>query len=285
VLGADGKLYDIGNAPAWMEMVAWGDAFVRKHDRWGPQYTQVWSHPLSAGRSIGRWSEGYNVGRDAGKLILSAPTVLFEGNILAEVVNGERQTNTRADGATDGYKLAQHTVAKAGSLVLGRYGTFAGAGLFDTDVKIGNVADVTDGMETGDALSDTRIGTAWFDATRLNEAGLGGVKLETRGAIAVETGLTLANGGSVELVAPTIDIAANITARSGSISATNWFAGGTGRGDADALRDANGGALIILSEGASLDVRGLWVNTALNSGDTNRLGFLDGGDVCLASTR
>lgn len=284
MMGEDGRMYDLRNAPAGMKFVGVGNAFMVKHDRWGSQYNEVYSNRLFGRGTTMRWEDGYTVGRDAGRLILSAPTVVMEANILAGVINGDRQTQARANGVTDGYQLGQHTVAQAGSLVLGRYGLSTAQGLSDVDVRIGDVADATPDLATGEALPEVRTGTAWFDATRLNEAGLGGIKLETRGSISVESDLTLADGGSVALVAPTIDIAADITARSGSISATNFFVGGTGQGNADALLDTDGGALITLREGATLDARGLWVNTTLNSGDANKLGLLDGGDVYLAST-
>lgn len=286
VLGTDGKLYDIGQAPAWMDMVAWGDAFVRQHDRWGPQYTQVWSHPLGGGRNSRRWSDGYSVGRDAGQLVLSAPTVVMEATITAEVINGARQTHARPGGISDGYKIGQHTVAQAGSLLLGRYDLAADNTLpFATDVRIGQVSDITGDIAAGDALPQDRTGTAWLDAARLSEAGLGGLAVATTGAIAIESDLTLADGGALELVAPTIDISGNVTARSGSISGTNLFKGPTRwSGAIQPLLDADGRSRIILREGASLDLRGLWVNAALDPADSGKLGRIDGGTVSLAST-
>jgi filamentous hemagglutinin family protein len=286
VLGADGKLYDIGQAPAWMEMIAWGDASVRKHDRWGSQYTQVWSHPLSAGRSSGRWEDGYSVGRDAGRLILSAPTVVMEAQVAAEVLNGERQINPRAGGITDGYKVGQHSVARAGSLLLGRYDLAPDNNSpFAVDVRIGDVSDITGDLATGDALPGDRTGTAWFDAARLNEAGLGGLTLATSGTIAVERDLKLADGGAVEMVAPNIDIAADITARSGTISATNIFKNPSRSNvPSIALLDADGRSRITVREGTTLDVRGLWANAGLDFADTGKLSRIDGGKVYLAST-
>lgn len=286
VLGADGKLYDIGQAPAWMEMVAWGDAFVRKHDRWGAQYTKVWSHPLSAGRSSGRWEEGYTVGRDAGRLILSAPTVVMEAQIAADVVNGERQTQVRAAGATDGYKVGQHSAAQAGQLLLGRYDVAPGNTLpFEVDVRVGAVADITGALAGGDALPGERIGTAWFDAGRLNEAGLGGLSLATRDAIAIESDLRLADGGVLALVAPNMDLAGDITVRSGSVDATNVYRDPYRRIPAgQVLLDDQGRSRIALAEGATIDARGLWVNAMLASADAGKVSRIDGGKVRLAST-
>ncbi|MEA3390814.1 MAG: filamentous hemagglutinin family protein [Pseudomonadota bacterium] len=284
VLGADGKLYDLANAPAGMKMVAWGDAFVREHSRWGEQYTQVWSHPISGARSVRRWSDGYTVGRDAGQLILSTPTAIMEGDIIAEVIEGERQVNARADGITDGYDVAQHTRAQPGSLALGRYDLLvSNTNPYSVEVKIADVASIAKHLATGDALPEERNGTAWLDAGLLNQAGLGGLNIETTGVIAIDNPLTLADGGALKLVAPTIDFNADVTAHSGSINATNRASNHYGS-SAQVLLDGNGGSLIAVGEGVTLDLTGLWVNTALNASDTGKLGYLDGGKVTLAST-
>lgn len=282
VMGADGRMYDIRNAPAHMQFVSVGSAFIRRHERWGEMYTKVYADRLFSRGTSTRWEQGYTVGRDAGRLILSAPTVIMEGDILAEVINGERQINARAHGIADGYKLGQHTVAQAGALVLGRYGLTAGqAGLslHDVDVRIGEIADLTGETATGEALPADRIGTAWFDATRLNEAGLGGIELKTRGAIAIESDITLVDGGRVDLVSHTIDIGADITARSGRVSATNQFSGGVDQGAALNLFDGGGRSSVTLQEGATLDLRGVWTNAFDEPSSAAGLAHRDGGMV------
>ncbi|TAI65967.1 hypothetical protein CWO89_10660 [Bradyrhizobium sp. Leo170] len=283
-LGADGRLYNINDARADMTFYGLGSGFIRKHERWN--VTEVWTSPFGRGRESVRWEEGYTVGRDAGRLILSTPTAVFEGDILADVVTGERQQQARPEGITDGYKAAQNTIAQAGSLVLGRYDLTAGNnGPYAVDVRIGDVADVTGNLTSDAALSGERTGTAWFDADRLNEVRLGGLTLETRGKIAIESDLTLADGGVLTLAAPTTDIAADVTARSGSIRATNWFAIHPNSAAVPGeLFDADGAASITLREGAMLDVRGLWVNAVVEPADTDKLAHIDGGDVFLATS-
>jgi filamentous hemagglutinin family protein len=284
LMGADGRLYDIRNAPAFMNFVAVGNAFRREHDRWGAQYTQTYANPLFARDTTTRWEDGYTVGRDAGRLILSAPTAIMEADVVAAVVSGDRQTNARPAGVTDGYIVPQDTRAQAGALVVGAYdGTPDHDSPHAIDVKVGTVADVTGALATGDALPEDRVGTVWLDAARLNGIGLGGLTLETAGAIAITSDLTLADGGALTLIAPTIDLAANVTARSGSIRATNFFESHVSD-VVGALLDADGASSITVRQGVTLDLRGLWVNTALNAGDTGKLGLLDGGSLYLAST-
>jgi len=285
VKGSDGKLYDIGQVPAGISVVGYGNVYVREHERWGEEYTQTWSNPLFSARNYSRWEEGYTVGRDAGQLILSAPTVIMEGDIAAQVLNGERQVNARADGITDGYKVPEHTVAQAGRLVVARRDTaVSNSGPLSIDIEVADIADITEDLATGEALAADRIGTAWFDADRLNRAGLGGFTAETRKTISISSDLAFADGGEVTLVAPSIDVSAAVIAHGGSLLTSNKFVGGVDRGTDEVLLDPDGSARVVLHHGALIDVSGLWVNTELNADDVARLGFVDGGSVSLFST-
>ncbi|MCA6112223.1 beta strand repeat-containing protein [Bradyrhizobium cenepequi] len=281
-LGPDGRLYNINNARADMTFYGLGEGFIRKHERWN--VTEVWTSPFGKGRESVRWEEGYTVGRDAGRLILSTPTAIFEGDIVADVVQGERQNSARPDGVVDGYKVAQNVVAQAGTLALGQYTAVGLTELYTTDVRIGDIAGVTAALASADALPDGRANTAWFDADYLNAQGLGGLELGTRGAIAIDAPLTLADGGSVKLIAPVIDIKADVTARSGSVNATNLFTAAGPSGSEMALV-LNGGATVALRDGAVIDVGGAWTNAVADGDDRNGLAFRDGGSVSLQSTR
>ncbi|WJH41204.1 hypothetical protein N7E02_12170 [Aliirhizobium terrae] len=93
--GRNGRIYNLGDARADMTFYGLGNGFVREQDRWG--VTQVWSSPLGRGRTSKQWHEAYTVGRDAGRLVLSTPTAVFEGDILADTVEGNiRQTSATA---------------------------------------------------------------------------------------------------------------------------------------------------------------------------------------------
>jgi filamentous hemagglutinin family protein len=282
VMDENGNARNIGSAWAGEKFYGLGTGFVRKNDRWG--VTQVWTNPLGKGRESLRHEDGYTVGRDAGKLVLSTPTAVFEGTILTGVVTGTRQTDARPAGVTDGYKLGQNSVALAGTLAVGKYGIVTTDGLYDSDVKFGDVAPVTPGLSVDSALSSDRTNTVWFDTTHINAQHLGGLDVGTKGTIAVDTALTLADGGHVNFNSAIVDIKADITARSGSITANNWFAAGPGQGNAAALLDANGSSSITVHEGVTLDVRGLWVNALLNPDDAAKLAYLSGGSVTLKST-
>ena len=113
------------------------------HAHWN--VVEVYLSPF--GRSAMRWENGYTVGRDAGRLILSTPTSVFEGAILADVINGRRQIAARPAGVTDGYKLTQNTAPLAGALQLGLYDARGLVKASTTDVRFGSVASIPAGRD------------------------------------------------------------------------------------------------------------------------------------------
>jgi len=292
MLGSDGKLYDLGQAPAGVKMLAVGNAFVVNHDRWGAAFQEVYAQPLfNSARSV-RWEAGYTVGRDAGVLSLSAPTVLFDGQIVADVVVGDRQTGVRPttppvikDGVIsgdfpqrlDGYDLPQNVTPLAGGLYVGNKLHQTYAPVLTQEVPFANTVIVGEGggavgVEAGAALTPDLLNTVLLSAEALSEAGLGSLRVNG-GAIKIEGDLTLSPGGDVAMRAQTIDVEADITARSGSISLA-------------AVPPCSAGCTAVtdltVGEGVTLDASGLWANVK-TGGDVRDLAHLEGGSVMLES--
>ncbi|MGY3617888.1 filamentous haemagglutinin family protein [Bradyrhizobium sp. USDA 10063] len=273
--GADGGIYNIGDARADVLLDGVAGSFTRKHERWN--VTETWANPLGKGAVSVRWEDGYTVGRDAGSLVLSTPTAVFAGTIVADVIQGQRQIEARPDGVTDGYKFSQNTVPLAGTLALGQYTALGRTGVYNTNVMITDLAAVSPPAD--------RTNTAWFDAQYLNRQGLGAIDFATGGKITIDAPLSVADGGSVTLTAPAVDIKADVTARSGEITATNHFTSRSPVGGTLTQVLTNGGAsTITLAQGAKLDTRGLWVNASNDPASESRQAFIDGGDVHLVSS-
>ncbi|MFA7602165.1 MAG: filamentous hemagglutinin N-terminal domain-containing protein, partial [Novosphingobium sp.] len=293
VLGADGKLYDVSNVPAGMRVVAWGDAFVRQHERWGEAYTQVWSNPLFSSRGITRWEDGYTVGRDAGVLTLRAPTVLFEGEIVADVITGDRQTADRPGypdpvefpqfpQRVDGYKLPQNVTPLAGQLYVGR-GQLTGiltsqelnSQPFESSVTIGAGADAAGSLDATAALSEDLLNRVEFSAADLNRFGLGELRILTSGSLTIEEALSVQDGGEMRLRGQDIDVNADLTARSGVIA---LFGTQDGSAGSDSISS------VTIGDGVTLDTSGLWVNLPAG-GDAADLAHIEGGDIYIASNQ
>ncbi|WP_231602396.1 filamentous haemagglutinin family protein [Herbaspirillum chlorophenolicum] len=277
--GVDGQLYNASTASSNMLYAGVYKGFEDEHVRWGKNATGFYYNPLIGPQRL--LQNGYTVGRDAGRLIINAPTAIIEGNIVADVYNGPQQTSLRAAAATDGYKLSQSTAARAGMLALGRYSAIGRTDLFNTGVRIGSVAQVTTGMAADDALDPARTNTFWLDSGRLNAQTLGGLDLGTRDAIVIDQALTLADGGQLNMIGASIDIRADVTIRSGSLRAGNIFASPLPGAQVQALTQ-NGASLVALREGATLDLRGRQSSVAQDGG--NGQAYIDGGSVVLESS-
>ena len=116
--GADGKIYTANNAPADVRIVSVGKSFQMLHPRWGDQYTETYQNPI-AQSSVAVVQDGYVVGRDGGTLVLTAPSSIFKGDILADTVTGLNQTSARTSTVSDAYSLGQAIVARNGGLFIG----------------------------------------------------------------------------------------------------------------------------------------------------------------------
>lgn len=235
------------------------------------------------------------MGRDAGLVSLSTPTVVMEGTVLADVIVGERQTQARPDLAPvvsetggidgtvtrrlDGYKLAQTVAPLAGGLYVGNQLHVQAASNspnlpFATDVTVSGGTNVTTGMTAGDTLAPALVGTVQLSADSINRAGLGELRV-SGGTVNVESGLAVSNGGKVVLRGENVSVGADITAHSGLISVEGVVV--TCPSACEAIPTG-----VEVVTGVKLDTTGLWVNLK-TGGDRRDLAYLDGGHVLIGS--
>jgi len=281
LLGVDGRIYNVNTAPSAIQYVGPYNGFIESHPRWG--VTIDWHNPLIAPSQI--LEAGYTVGKDAGSLILSTPTSIFEGDVEAGVVVGQNQQGVRPATITDPYLLSQTTAPLAGTLELGQYGPEGLQNVYTTDVRFDNApAAVADSIGVNDVVPTSRVDTAWFDANSLSSYGLGGLSVATDGSIEVNAPLLLAAGGQFNLFGPTVDIAAALTAHGGGASIGN-VATVTSVPGLTGLTDVNGAASVTLEGTGSIDTSGLFTNALLDPNDLSGEAFINGGDVAITSTQ
>ncbi|WP_233022236.1 filamentous haemagglutinin family protein [Rhodopseudomonas boonkerdii] len=286
LIGSDGRRYSVDNAPADMTFTGFAGGFSRTHNIQGrvdERLTETWTSIFDRGRTGLRWEDGYTVGRDAGRLVLSTPTSIFEADIVADTITDKRQTNKRADGVSDGYKLGQNTVARAGTLALGQYNALGLTDAYVTDVKFGNVAAMTVGLDGAATLPAERTNTAWFDASSLNKVGLGGVDVATRGNISVDAPLVLANGAKLTFVASTIDVNAPITAHGGNVTLGNIMRIAPLPGQNEQWVSLSGSDPRV-TLASTVDLTGLWSNGLANPNDVSAQAVVDGGKLTVSTT-
>ncbi|MEG2964054.1 MAG: hypothetical protein RR860_15300, partial [Janthinobacterium sp.] len=190
--GADGAMYKLSTAPGDNLYTGLYRGYESTHARWGANTTETYANALIGPRE--RLENGYTVGRDAGRVIVSTGAAVLEGDIDTSVFQGERQQRKRDEGM-DGYKQAQTSAARAGQLIVGKM-----TPVFDTrtgqlrdspqavldKVQIGKVAGIADGQLLGEALPAARSKTLQLDADWLNGLELGALKIHAYDSVSVD---------------------------------------------------------------------------------------------------
>ena len=279
--GPDGQIFNLSTAPADFVYTGVFSGFTATHPRWN--VSQTYQPTLVAPAQL--FVPQYTVGRDAGSLTLSTPTPIFNGQIDAGVVTGEHQNAARPASVGDPYTLPQSTVPLPGSLQIGRYNGVGLAGGYPTDVTIGTAPpSIADAIGPTDSVPSAYAGKAQFSAGALDRTGLGGLTITTTGTVSVEAPLTLSSGGQLAINAPVTNIAAPVTARSGSVLVSNLLTPAAGNGTLQVLKSKDGSASITLAQNTTIDTRGLWTNALADPGNIAGEAFVNGGNVGLQST-
>ncbi|PLY40292.1 hypothetical protein CSZ94_21660 [Janthinobacterium sp. ROICE36] len=294
--GADGAMVKLSTAPGDTLYTGLYRGYESTHARWGANTTQIHVNALIGPRE--RLENGYTVGRDAGRLIVSTGAAVLEGDIDTSVFQGERQQRKRDEGM-ESYKQTQTAAARAAQLIVGKM-----TPVFDTrtgqlrdspqavleNVQIGKVAGIADGQLLGDALPAARSKALQLDADWLKGLALGALSIYAYDKLDVNADMRVADGGDIALHATDVAIKANVSARSGSIAAGNMvsrYLANTGAVWLDAPVSAEGRptgpAGVRVAPGVRLDARGLWSNLELDPAASGGLPYVNGGKVVLKS--
>jgi filamentous hemagglutinin family protein len=296
--GADGQLYRVDNAPGDLQYLGTYRGFEAEHARWGKSTTETYATMFIAPGQ--RLENGYTVGRDAGRLIISSPSAVLEGDVDTAVYQGPRQTQAADRGLYDGYLQSQLASPRAAQLIVGKltpYYDDTTLSLRDSPsaiartINVGEVQALAASIAQGSALDPQRAGKISLDAGWLNRQQFGGVKLLATEELTLSRDIRVADGGDVGLHATRVNIDANVTARSGSIAAGNIVprvleATSGAWGDVPITDPAliAGGQYVKVAQGATLDARGLWSRADDDEAGIHGMPYLNGGSVLFSTT-
>ncbi len=280
--GSDGRLYEVSRAPGDLLYMGLYKGYEDIHARWGEHATRIFYNPLIGPRR--RFEQGYTVGRDAGRLIVSTGAAVLEGEIESEVFEGDRQTQAPQFGL-DGYSQSQSAAARRAHLMVGHYipsyDKASGVLSYDLDQTAAPIQDIVfdDGIESiaqalglDGALPAGREDTLYLDSVMLDGFGLGGITTASD-SVTVDAALQVAAGGEITLQARRVQVNADLIARSGAISL----------GDT-ALSPVLPDASVTIAAGATLDASGLWSNLPLDPASSGGVPYVNGGKVSIRST-
>jgi filamentous hemagglutinin family protein len=287
LIGTDGRLFNIENAPATVAYSGVFNGFTVNHPRWG--VSETYNSPLVGPTQIE--SAGYSVGRDAGQVNLQAPAAAFESTIDAGVVTGEYQRAAHSATVTDPYLQPQNVVPLAGTLAIGNT-TAAGTQVpYQTNVTISDsVPLVAASLDATTKLPTTLANTIGLSATQLTDERLGGLSITTRGTVSIADTLVLADGGQLSVSAPAARIGGTVAAHGGSVTINDQVTlvgpGLCFLAVTCAAPPATGVVPgIALAATATIDTTGLWTNELVDPGVIMSLAYVNGGSVTLDSSR
>jgi filamentous hemagglutinin len=268
LLGANGRLYDIGSASQLMTYTGVvNPTFTQNYDKWGVQ--TVVTTP-----GLGHYESGYVDGASAGSIQFAASGMALGGTLLGQAVNGTRQRSGS-------------NVASGGTLILGLP---KGLPLLTPDpaapvdylapsvIVVENPAAVTVADGTPLGSQPLRLG-----ASSLTTGGFTNIQVYSNASFTVAEGtpLTLNPGTSLLVDAPRIDIGSSIISASGNIQLQSVLSAVTPVPNV-------GYPGIQVESGVTLDVRGQWTNDSAMQGNTQPASgptLQDGGNITLDASQ
>lgn len=275
LIGSDGRIYNIGNANPYITYVGIPGGFTVDHAHW--DVTQTYNNPGMAG---GFYEPGYIAGADAGSISVTSIAPIVAGDIVADVVAGDRQ---RAMAGQSQSTLAVSDQMPTGaSLSI----TFAGGPLYT--VVLEPQADAgTDpyglssfslaNASTWSPTLNNNVFPVFSDL--LSNASLNAVSIKGAHELSMpaDASLVVRPGGAITFDGVTT-IDGVLSAPAGKISLTGF----TYITDGKTASQLPPVPAVVIGPDAVLDVHGLWVNDSyLRPDQLQGPGFINAGSVSI----
>ncbi|WP_237171284.1 filamentous haemagglutinin family protein [Pandoraea pulmonicola] len=289
--GADGGLYEVSKAPGDLIYTGVYRGFEDTHARWGANATQYYATPFIAPST--RLENGYTVGRDAGRLIISTAGAVLEGSIAGDAYQGPRQTQAPAMDV-DGYHQSQTAAARRAQLIVGQvqpmYDKTSGL-LYDNLSAVLSRVDLRDAqaqiaaeLDLTTALPADRRDKLWLDTSLINGFGLGAIRVAAKDRIELGSDLRVAPGGLVTLYGNDVAVNGNVTAHGGRIQIGSILSQMSQNGLVGTIVNPVAPVgNVIVAHGMKLDASGLWSNLVTEPDRFTGVPYRDGGSVAIST--
>lgn len=268
LLGADGRIYDIGNAMPDQQYVGFPGSFTRRHER--VNLTETWRSVLDR-TAERRFEQGYIEGRNAGGIVIyDGAGLVMEGELDGHVITGRRQ-------AANGKPAAAGTLQFGGGSV--PEGPWLASTLVVTHDPVALAGDFTVDSDLPSDFYDLtrnpkeRAKTAYIADSILNRSGMGKIDIYYNKAFKLAEGasLDLAPGATLNVIQH--GSPSNALPTTAEINGSVRIAGG--------IINIQVGNKMEVGAKAVLDVSGSWLNDAADGGPAP-LSQINGGMVALA---
>lgn len=245
---ANGRIIDISEANPLQTYDGLYGEVVKSYKKWG--VTRVWK--IDGPFSLSRFEKGYVEGQDAGSLLVKGNTVVLDGNLLGQAINGRRQRD-----ASDQAKGGRLEIDNGFSFDNIQSVVFSQStqNTVDLDKVVSDelsrgvkVAKIDAPLPTG---NDGLAVTLALQANKLFESGASDVTFKSNGKVSIadDATLKLVDGGKLKLKGGEIDVRGNIEGAGATVELETAVSSSAGL-DGD----------ITVADGASIKLQGEWVN-------------------------
>jgi filamentous hemagglutinin family protein len=255
LLGSDGRIYNIADAPIDVKYIGFADDYTVKSGKWGTTTIVATPRPVL---------QGYVEGQSGGTISVSTPWAALQGELQARATPGPLQ-RTEAQ------------VPKGGALIIGEASQEIN-GAETPDFRARNIVVSKSepgwpaGFDTEGVVPAEIRQTLMVSANLIKQGGFSTLRLFSNDTITIPAGadLKLSAGGAFSgLATSAVSIAGNINIISGDVSLES--------------RESN----VLVAPGTQIDVRGRWVNNSpliFATADHTPL-LIDGGSVALSALK
>ncbi|HEY0341951.1 MAG TPA: hypothetical protein VGC34_14185, partial [Steroidobacteraceae bacterium] len=245
LVGANGKLYDIGTAnPLLSYTGVLNPTFTASFDKWGVQ-------DVIATPGLGHYQSSYIQGSNAGQVSFAAPAMVLDGTLTGKAINGP-------------YQRSGASVASGGTLIIGLADGIpsSNTGVIDyltPAISLTNGQPPPLAIQDGAALLDQQL---QLPTGFLTSGGFTNTQIYGDTTVTIPAGapLNMLPGSSLLIDAPRINVFSNISATGGDVTLESVQ---TQYSSAPSL----GRLGVQIGDGVTIDVRGQWTN------DSSLLGF------------
>lgn len=274
LLGADGRVYNIGNASPDQRYIGVVRGFSRHHERVG--ITETWSSVFDRGNDR-HFEQGYTEGRKAGGIyIYHGAGFAMDGELDGRVITGERQA-ALGEAAAGGLIQIGGGDPTADYSWLTSHMIVSGA-----PVRLADSFSVNSALPAayfnlaGSSVAASHAKTTWLDAGMLSRSGMGTFNLFFNRSFVQEKGAELdLSPGAVINISKTGTASTGDSFSLGGIAINGNIRVAGGR--INMIADAG----IAIGDGVALDVSGQWVNEYA-SGAHGAANKVNGGEIKIA---
>jgi filamentous hemagglutinin len=268
LVGANGKIYDIGSAsPLTTYTGVINPTFTQTFNNWGIQ--QIVPTP-----GLSNYAPGYVQGAPAGVVQFVSPSMVLQGSLAASAVTGPYQRGAAGAGLL------------GGTLIVGAPGNSTGTSQFDYLAPPIEILSTPSPVVVSNSAA-LPVTTLQLPETYLTADGFNHIQLESNSTVQLPQGepLQLPPGTTLQVQAARVDIDSSITSLGGSLI----FQSEPTVDDANFATIISSGGRRLgvgIGDGVTLDVSGQWTNDSFGAGGIGSAPILqNGGTIDLQLTQ